>query len=244
MFSSRPKVVAPKIVHHGSGINPAWWIVAIVLLAGWTWVVYDFSHNDSFQLSLSDNQQVETLKNRVALLNKKIEQIRLQAASYQRSAQIDRSAAMLAREDLKQNMEELAELKREVEFLTGLLTDKDKKAVLRARHFSISSGTGSQSFFVEFTLLQLSKVGGKVSGAVELEVSGMQAGKPSVLTLEKITTEKLKTLKMGFKNFQNFKQEINLPKDFEPGQLTIRAIPTGKVVDKLEISRPWQLTAG
>ena len=242
MFSSRQKIVTPKIVQHGSKDHKWWLLLLLVLVAVWSWFVFDFGRQRAGLDSQGYQTEIDTLEEEIRQKNKRIDELRLESAAHQRAAQIDKNAAVLAQQGLKELQQERAELKREVDFLNGLLSDKSKKAVLSLKHLQVSKMAGSNSYNLSFTLLHLSKVGGKAKGAVTLLVSGLQDDKKMHLKLENVTADKQKTLKMGFKNFQKFDVTLTLPDGFEPVDVTVSANVESKDIENFEQTLPWQVT--
>ena len=243
MFSRRHKIVAPKIVTQGSGNKKWWFLLFVIVVAGCSWFAFDYGRTTSGVSRVSYEAKLDDRDETIDQLNQRIEEMRLEIASLQRSSQIDKSAAQLAREDLKRFQQDQSSLEREVAFLNSLLTDKAKKAVIRLKHLEITPSAESHKFRIEFTLLHLSKVGGKVKGSVLLAVTGKQAGNTETLPLEKILNNgDIKKLKMGFKNFQKFIVSVTLPKNFRPESLKITANPEGKNIDEFEENLDWKVT--
>jgi len=245
MFSSRQKVriVAPKIVQPDTGRWKWWVLLGAILLAVWSWYVFDYGRQRAGVDVGAINDDIAELEAIIDKQDKKIEQLRLESASHQRAAQIDKKAVLLARQNLMESQQEMAELKREADFLNSLLSDKAKKALLRLRQFTISSTATANSYRLKFTLVHLSKVGGSVKGKATLSIIGKKAGKAATLTLDKITDNKQKTMKMGFKNFQNFETTVTLPEGFTPERIKISADVDSKTLEDFEQTKPWQVAA-
>lgn len=243
MFSRRYKVVAPKIVQQNNGAKK-WLFLLYVIFAGvLSWFAFDYGRLTSGVSRAAYEEKIDERDQTIKQLNGRIEEMRLEIASLARSSQIDKSAAQLAREDLKRFQQDQAVLEREVAFLNSLLTDKAKKAVIRLKHLEITPTDDSQKYRIEFTLLHLSKVGGKVKGSVSLSVSGKQSGKQEVLPLEKIISSgDIKSLKMGFKNFQKFIVTVVFPENFRPESLKINAEPQGKNLEKFVEDLDWKVS--
>jgi hypothetical protein len=242
MFARRYKVVAPKIIHQDSG-GKKWWLLLFISVAFvLSWFAFDYGRSTSGVSRTSYEEKLDARDQIIKELNQRIEEMRLEIASLQRSSQIDRSAAQLAREDLKNFQQEQSALKHEVAFLNSLLTDNANKAAIRLKHLEITKTDESQKYRIEFTLLHLSKVGGKVKGSVSLSVAGKQSGDSAVLSLKQVVSDDdLKSLKMGFKNFQKFVVNVSLPENFRPESLKIAANPEGKSVEKFEEDLDWKV---
>jgi len=242
MFSRRYKVVAPKIVQQNSGAKKWLFLLYVSFAVVISWFAFDYGRLTSGVSRAAYEEKIDERDQDIKQLNQRIEEMRLEIASLQRSSQIDKSAAQLAREDLKRFQQDQAVLEREVAFLNSLLTDKAKKAVIRLKHLEISPTDESQKYRIEFTLLHLSKVGGKVKGSVSMSVTGKQSGKTQTLSLQKIISgSDAKTLKMGFKNFQKFIVTVNFPENFRPESLKITANPEGKDLEKFVEDRDWKV---
>jgi len=243
MFSRRHKIVAPKIVQQNSGGRKWLFLLFVVFAAVLGWFAFDYGRLTSGVSRAAYEEEIDQRDQTIRQLSQRVEEMRLEIASLQRSSQIDTSAAQLAREDLKRFQQDQAALEREVAFLNSLLTDKAKKAVIRLKHLEIIPTDESHKYRVEFTLLHLSKVGGKVKGSVSMSVTGTQSGKREVLSLDKMMNSgDIKNLKMGFKNFQKFIVTLGFPENFQPESLKITADPEGKSVEKFEEDLNWKVT--
>jgi len=121
------------------------------------------------------------------------------------------------------------------------LSDSTKKAVIRLDRLSIVKASTDNSYLLRFTLVQLSKVGGTAKGQVLVTVTGSKQGKQLKLGLESLTADKVKSLKMGFKNFQQFDVTLSLPEDFEPNTVTLSADIEGKTIEDFKQSQPWRI---
>lgn len=243
MFSSRPKIVAPKIVQPGAGRGKWWLLILLLLIAVWTWLVFDFGRQRAGLDVSGFHAEIDDLEVRIKQQAKKIEQLRVESASHQRAAQIDREAVNLAQADIKALQQERASLKREVDLLNGLLSDNSLTAVLRLKQLMISKGGSARQYRVKFTLVQLSKEGATVKGQAKVSLTGQQGGKEVSLDLAKLTGGKSKGLKMGFKNFQKFDVTLSLPEGFDPVSVTLTADVEGKGPEDLEETQPWKVAA-
>ncbi len=241
MFSSRHKIVAPKIVSQTSS-SWKWWLAAfVVFTAVWTWLVFDYARKTSIDGVQSYEDRIGEQRKQIIRLKKQLDELRLEAATHKRSAQIDKSAAELAREDIKSIQQEASELKQEVEFLTSLLSDKVNKGYIRLKQVGLSKLSDNDQFRLSFTLVHLSKVGGKVSGNATISVTGTRADETVTLAMKDVSTEGEASMKMGFKNYQTFDVTIELPEGFIAEKYTIIASPEGKDIERIEQTRPWAL---
>jgi hypothetical protein len=237
-FSSR-KVVAPRIVQEDRAVWPYWLIVMLLAAAVAGWFAYDYGRKTAGLDTSSFEKQEDTLRQDLAGMKFRLDALRLQAASCQRDAQIDREAVEQAKKELQAIQQEKADLRREVDLLNGLLSDKSLKAVLELEKLSIKALDKEQKYRLTFTLVHLSKVGGKVEGFASLEISGKKAGEELTLKLRDIVQPANTKLKLGFKNFQKIEVDVKLPEAFEPESIRIFTDTDGKNLETFEQTVPW-----
>ena len=128
-----------------------------------------------------------------------------------------------------------------MEFLTSLLSDKVNEGYIRLKQVGLSKLSDNDQFRLSFTLVHLSKVGGKVNGNATISVTGTRADETVTLAMKDISTEGEASMKMGFKNYQTFDVTIELPEGFIAEKYTIIASPEGKDIERIEQTRPWAL---
>ncbi len=237
-FSSR-KVVAPRIVQEDRAVWPYWLIVMLLAAAVAGWFAYDYGRKTAGLDTSSFEKQEDTLRQDLAGMKFRLDALRLQAASCQRDAQIDREAVEQAKKELQAIQQEKADLRREVDLLNGLLSDKSLKAVLELEKLSIKALDKEQKYRLTFTLVHLSKVGGKVEGFASLEIYGKKAGEELTLKLRDIVQPANTKLKLGFKNFQKIEVDVKLPEAFEPESIRIFTDTDGKNLETFEQTVPW-----
>lgn len=237
-FSSR-KVVAPRIVQEERPVWPYWLIMMILAAAVAGWFAYDYGRKTAGLDVSSFEKQEDTLRQDLAGMKFRLEALRLKAASCQRDAQIDREAVERAKQELQAIQREKAELQREVDLLNGLLSDKSLKAVLQLEKLLIKATGKEQAYRLTFTLVHLSKVGGKVEGFANLDISGKKAGKDQTLQLQDIVQPADTKLKLGFKNFQKIEVDVKLPEAFEPESIRIFTDTASKNLEAFEQTVPW-----
>ena len=65
-------------------------------------------------------------------------------------------------------------------------------------------------------------------GIIEMEVEGLEDGKPKVLLFKKLAEGNSKVLNYKFRYFQNVEGEIWIPPEFEPKKVRVLLKPQGK----------------
>ena len=201
--------------------------VSVVLLVIAAWLL--FERGKSYAASGLDEltRQRSGLEQRVAELQKANLNLREQAAVAQRSSEIDRRASQEVRREFASLQNELLELRQELDFYRGIVSPGDAKPGLRIQRVQLEPAQPSGVFF-SLTLTQVSRNERYVRGVIEMEVEGLDDGKPKVLLFNKLAEENSKALKYKFRYFQNLEGKIWLPPQFEPKKLRVLLKPQGK----------------
>jgi len=242
MFGSKYRVVAPRIIQNERSVWPFWLAALVVTALVIGWLSFDYGRTQAGDYQLHYEQQLLEAQKEISRLNERLEGLRLESASFERAAQIDKKAVEMSRKDLMQLQQEKAELKREVDLLNGLLSDKTLQAMLELEKFTVTRQEQAGRFAVAFTLVHLTKVGGKVEGIADVQISGKDSGKPVTLKLKDIAVEKDMELKLGFKNFQKLQLDVKLPESFSPENVTITTKTDSKTLKDFKATVKWEPT--
>ncbi len=82
--------------------------------------------------------------------------------------------------------------------------------------------------------------GNKLSGAMYVSLSGTVDDQLKVYTLEQITPDKLENYKIGFRNYQEIKETLIVPKGFTPEEIIIRVVPDDDKVKEITRKYDWK----
>ncbi len=242
MFKSRNKIVAPRIVQQES-TKTGWWLgLLLVACAAVGWFAFDYGRLAAGLDIDAYDQTLESLQGKLAEQQVLIDQLRLESASHERSAQIDGVAAEEVRKELVQLQQTNAELNKEIELLNGLLSDKTIQAAIQLEHFEIVALDKKDSYRVRFKLVHLTKTGGTVKGHVTIKVSGKLAEDEKTYTLDQLAPDGEGKVKLGFKNFQKIDIDVELPADFHPETLLIETDTRNKNLQGLNETLNWELS--
>ncbi len=126
---------------------------------------------------------------------------------------------------------EIDKLKREISSLSVKLKIED-----------VSVKTNLLSREVDFYAYVTRTVqdGNKLSGAMYVSLSGTVDDEQKVYTLEQITPDKLENYKIGFRNYQEIKETLIVPKGFTPEEIIIRVVPDDDKVKEITRKYDWK----
>ncbi|BAN69898.1 DUF6776 family protein [endosymbiont of unidentified scaly snail isolate Monju] len=206
------------------------WLLGGVALAGVAWLAYHQGQQHAGYYANASEAEITALQARIGELREECDQQRELAARYQRAAQIDRAAAEEVRESLRVAQEEQAKLRKQVTFLNSLISGK--VTALEVSEVKLARQGNSSEYAFSFLVSKRDKGGERVSGRLELRLSGL---------LDEKRLDIAQGLKMGFKHFQRFGGKLKLPVGFIPRELVIKGYPDGRKFKPFEKRIKWQV---
>jgi hypothetical protein len=126
---------------------------------------------------------------------------------------------------------EIVMLKQEVSDLTGKVEIKDIQVKTKMLSREVD-------FYIHVT--RTIQDGNKLNGALYVILSGNEGDEYKVYTHEQITPDKLESFKLGFRNFQEIKQTLIVPKGFTPVKMIIHVVPENKNIKGIKKEYDWE----
>jgi len=229
------KIVTPKITLPGERTPIVHWLILLVILgcagAGWWYKDRLLAMIPPGMLPdpmVPELQQTAVRQQaRIVELEEEVQRLRQENANIQTGDQVNQEAVKRVREEVKKAQDERLALQEEIAFLRGLISEGNGKGGIWVRDLQLRQGEDAEVFRYRFTVSAVGKEqdGVNVSGAVSIGVDGKLNGESKSLTLKALSNEKVETLKMQFRHFQDFDGELHLPKGFEPSAVVIEAKP-------------------
>ncbi len=81
--------------------------------------------------------------------------------------------------------------------------------------------------------------GNKLTGVLYISLSGTVDDEQKIYTHEQITPDKLENYKIGFRNYQEIKETLIVPKGFTPEAIIIRVVPEDEKIKELTREFDW-----
>lgn len=233
------RVTTPRIVQPGERGLPWLLLIFLAVLGVWTWQVFEFGRQRA-GLDVGQRDVVEDrLRERVEALEQERNELRQQAARFERSGQIDRAAVADVQSEVKTLQNERAALKREVAFLKSLVSgDGSTLALDDFRVTGIDEGV----YRVEVTLSKKTDDDAQVEGRVYLRLRGVEGDIQRTLDMQTITDGKRSNIGIRFKNFQKLRTDITVPEGFEPIELEVQVEPQGEKFKPFEQVYDWKVS--
>jgi cell division protein FtsL len=242
MFSRpriKTRVSTPKIIPM-SGVFLTLGIVgAVGVIAFLIWKLFP---SDSAQQDSLLRHRIEIQEQQIAELQEERSQLRQKVAELERRNQIDEEAVNRAREELKSFQTERLKLEEEVAFLRGIMTSGAGKQGLRIHDLRLDRLNSEGLFRFRFTVSNVQKNSGVTRGRIWVTLEGNQDGKVSSLPLEAVTAEKVESLKMRFRYFQEVDGQIQLPQGFQPIAVSVEVRPVNSGQKPVEQRFDWRIS--
>ncbi len=173
------------------------------------------------------------------LLQDNQDQLRQQVVELRRRSQVDKETLRLAKEQLQGLQDERLRLEEEVARLHGLVVPGDSKEQLRIQHFRLEKMNREGRFRYIFTVSKITKDAGYAAGRIWMTLYGKQGENQRTLPLKMVTTEKIESLKMRFRQFQKVEGALQLPYGFKPLGVTIEVRPDNGNITPVKSNFDW-----
>ncbi len=178
-------------------------------------------------------------KHQIKVLEEERNTLRRELTMVKQAAEIDRESIVSIRDQIKQFQDERLKMEEELAFLRGIVSTTNKKQALRVQNFKLEPGLEDGQYSYRFSISQVINSGIVAKGVIELTVEGLQDGRSTRLSLAQVSEEKLDSIKMRFRFFQNVEGKLQLPKGFVPATIEIDVKPSGDKLEPVKESYNW-----
>ena len=202
--------------------------VLMVFLATAAYLLFESGIRHSGERVKQLTQQLGGIEGSYEALQQVNTELQEQLAVLRRSSEIDRRATREVRNEYAGLREQVMELRKQLAFYQGIVSPGDARPGLRVQRFHLEPTQEEGGFFFSLTLTQVKRNERYVRGVVEMEIEGLEDGKPKVLEFRKLAAGNSKVLNFKFRYYQNFEGEIRIPAQFKPQQVRILLKPKGK----------------
>ena len=222
-------IVKPRISSRAKLVVAVLVVTALVFAFGW---IYNYGLSVAGFYRFSAFRQQEVQRDEIQRLEKANDELRVGLARAQRTLQMDQSAYQELDRALKASAQEIVKLREELNFYRNIISPVDKKAGLRIQSLAIEPIGKSSQYRYKLVLIQALKHDRSIRGKARIEISGMQAGKDTVVTFPQASE---KSIAVNFKYFQDIEGKFELPRDFKPRQVKVTVNPVGSTQDIEEV---------
>jgi hypothetical protein len=165
----------------------------------------------------------------------------------ERAGEIDKRAAGVLDQSLRDEQAELAALKEQVAFYRGIVSPEESSAGVRVYELQLRTGSEPDLYQYDLVLIQAMRHENTVSGNAVLSFMGLQDGQPRSYRLAELEVERGKTLLFSFRYFQQLSGIIRLPRGFTPSRVQVDVTRGGNPPVRFQQVYDWskvQYSAG
>lgn len=218
-----------------------------ILLVGMCLLSYNYGQiRGGYQKKAAD-AMIEAQAEQVNMLNARIDELLMENAQLASNMTIDATANKQVSQRLREYNEEILELKEELVFYRSLLTPADLEPGLQILGMQLaqhtdgnSSAADASAYNFKIVLTQRRNRFKFASGHVDLQLSGLRAGREVTLYAEDLVADSKKALKFQFKNFQSLEGQLIVPVGFEPQTMLVSVLPEVRGLKQVERSFDWK----
>jgi hypothetical protein len=186
--------------------------------------------------------QVVDLQRQLELVEGERAELHKRITKQARSRLLDQELVKAAKVQQKLLKEERSSMEEELAFLRNIVSTDKQKRGLKIQNFRLERDLEEGNYRYRFSVSQVLKDSTTVIGRIHLSVVGLQGGKKRTLKLEALTEEKMSSIKMRFRYFQEVDEVIQLPEGFVADELTLEIKPKNRGVASLTETFEWRLS--
>ncbi len=219
-------------------------VICVTLLSAFTlYVIYELGRYDAGYDRLAVSQERAELHVVIERLEKANRELRTQFAALdtirigraREQAEVSRAIGDLQAQVARQTQE--------LAFYRGIVAQSAVSLGVKIQQLRVLATDKPARFHVHFTLVRSVRPDDVVSGTLVLALEGEGAGQEGSVDLTTLTSGKQRELPFNFRYFENFDQEIAIPRGVRPERLTVELRSSRKGVSPLTQTFLWSVDA-
>lgn len=247
MAKRRSPAPPPQVKHVIRTHNPwrRWVIVCVatvfLLVGGWGLYTYGRSVAE-YDWSKTSSLEAEErrLVSEIRRLRSENERLAQRVVLLERNGEIDKTAAGVLNQSLRDEQAKLTALKEQVEFYRGIVSPEGYSAAVRVYELEMRPVAEAGLYEYDLVLIQPVRHDTAVSGSAELTVHGLQDGQPKSYRLSDVEAEGGKSLLFSFKYFQQLSGSVRLPKGFKPTRVQVDVVRADTPAARIQQTYNWK----
>jgi hypothetical protein len=173
------------------------------------------------------------------------DELRRQLAIGETASEIDRATYDQVKTTLGDLQAQIQAQEEELVFYRGIVSPQDRVAGLRIQSLEALPSDGEGRYLVRLLLVQAIVHSRRVSGAVKLQLEGIQDGQmASFDAAELVVPGEPYDMAYEFRYFQGLETELTLPAGFEPQRMTVEIWPSEARAERINQTFEWPAISG
>jgi hypothetical protein len=229
-----------------NGSRPAWVYVLSVLVGGGAlYLAYELGRYQSGYSILDHRRERAQLTKQLTDERGVSDELRRQLAIGETSSEIDRATYAQVETTLADLQAQIQTQEEELVFYRGIVSPQDRVAGLRIQSLEALPGDGEGRYLVRLLLVQAIQHRARVSGAVKLQLEGIQDGQmASFDAADLVVPGEPYDMAYEFRYFQGLEAELALPAGFEPQRMTVEILPSEARAEHINQTFEWPAITG
>ena len=172
------------------------------------------------------------------------DELRRQLAIAETAGDIDRVTYSQVESSLGELQAQIQAQEEELVFYRGIVSPQDRVAGLRIQSLEVNPSDGEGRYLVRLLLVQAIVHNRRVSGAVKLQLEGVQDGQTTAFdAAEVVAPGEPYDMAYEFRYFQGLETELALPVGFEPQRVTVEIWPNEARAERINQTFEWAAVA-
>ena len=230
----------PMLASRATRVSRAFAILGLLAGAGIAWAAYELGQARAGHNRFAAMQRQADLREELVDSERERIQLTERVALLETDSKVKAEAYRTVEQRLGELQAQIQKQSEDIAFYRGIVGDQTSG--LRVQDFGLFPGAGPEDYSVKLVLAQALRSGKRVSGTVELSVSGQRDGETTTMELAQLKVDGPDRLSFSFRYFQNLEAALRLPSDFAPQSVKVRVRPKGK--EAVEASFDWELRRG
>jgi hypothetical protein len=225
--------------------RPIWLYAVVALLGvGSLYLAFELGQYQSGYSLLDQRRTRATLEEQLTAERSVSEELRRQLAIAETAGEIDRATYSQVESTLGELQTKIQAQEEELVFYRGIVSPQDGVAGLRIQSLEVLPSDGEGRYLLRLLLVQAIVHSRRVSGAVKLQLEGMQDGQTvSFDAAELAVPGEPYDMAYEFRYFQGLETELALPGSFEPLRVAVEIWPGEARAERINQTFDWPAEA-
>ena len=222
------------------------WVYAVVALLGIgsLCLAFELGQYQSGYSLLDQRRMRATLEEQLTAERGVSDELRRQLAIAETAGEIDRATYAQVESTLGELQTKIQAQEEELVFYRGIVSPQDGVAGLRIQSLEVLPSDGEGRYLLRLLLVQAIVHSRRVSGAVKLQLEGMQDGQTvSFDAAELAVPGEPYDMAYEFRYFQGLETELALPGTFEPLRVAVEIWPSEARAERINQTFDWPAEA-
>jgi hypothetical protein len=226
--------------------RPAWiYAAAALVAASCLYLAYELGRYHGGYSLIDHRRESADLSAKLAEERSVSDELRRQLAIGETASDIDRATYAQVETTLGDLQAQIQAQEEELVFYRGIVSPQDRIAGLRIQSLEALPSDGEGRYVVRLLLVQAIVHSRSVSGAVKLQLEGIQDGQAASFdAAELVVPGGLYDMGYEFRYFQGLEAELALPAGFEPQRMTVEIWPSEARAERINQTFEWPAIAG